>query len=73
MNPDPSEAIKTELAILGNNLSVLSLANARDSLARHAASMDNHDELNHERCVECETMKLLGRVVKFGNQLREQQ
>lgn len=73
MNPDPAEAIKTELAILGNNLSVLSLANALDSLARHAAAMDQADELNHERCVECSTMILLGRVAKFGDQLREQE
>lgn len=60
-------------ANLSQNLPVLSLANALDTLARHAAAMDNQDELNHDRCVECETMKLLSRVIRFGDQLRSQQ
>ncbi len=65
--------INRDLSVLGQNLSVLSLANALDTLALHAAAMDNQDVLNHTGCVECETMKLLTRVMRFGEQLREQE
>ena len=53
------------------DLHVLSLANALDVLARHAASMDSHDEEWHEGCFECLTMTLLSRVVGFGEQIRK--
>ena len=52
------------------DLQVLSLANALDVLARHAASMDSHDEEWHDNCLECNTIMLLSRVVEFGEQLR---
>jgi len=66
-----SDGLAAAVSIHSADLPVLSLANALDAFAKHAARMDNADETFHRGCLECETMMLLSRVVKFGTQLRD--
>lgn len=55
---------------LAREANVLAFADVLSSLANHASQMAARDEEDkHDRCVECETLKLLYRCVSFGDQM----
>ena len=60
--------ILVSVGSLGTNMEAF--ADAISQLGRHAAAMDQANELEHDGCVYCETMKMLSRVTDFGAQLR---
>ena len=61
-----ADGLAAQRSLVSHDLQVLSLANALDAIALHVGLVG---ELAHERCVACETAKVLARVVVQGRDL----